>query len=905
MTDRLPDEPSGQAASPIGRQFGVYRVLSLLGTGGMGEVYRAHDSRLDRDVAIKVLPHAVAADPERLRRFEREARVLATLNHPHIGGIYGVEDAGGVPALVLELVEGETLADRLRQGPMTPGEVLSIARQLADALDAAHDKGIIHRDLKPANLKITPDGALKVLDFGLARADAADERRVDPTESPTLTSPATRAGVILGTATYMSPEQARGRPLDKRTDVWSFGCVLYEILTGRPPFSGETVSDTIAAILERQPDWSALPANTPPGLRRLLGRCLEKDRKQRLRDIGDARVDLENQPHEQSQSSDRRRRLAIGALSVLLLVAVVSLVALLTRRDQPAAAVEPVRRFSMDLGYVRPVISPDGRRIAYRLDGRLWVRDIDSETPREIPAGAAAGAFNSDVAYYLTWSPDSRDIVFPAEGELRRVPVQDGGSATIVCKLPPGRMANRHVAGIAWSRDGETIVFSRYEAGIYEVPARGGAPVLLTKEDHADDVLLFETGEGRAIVFADSKDVHELVVWTPKAGRRVIARLETSWPELVYSPSGHILFRRDPTESPSIWALPFSSATLTTTGEPVLVERAGQGVSLADDGTLLYLDNGRIRGHRLAWRDRGGKILAQSGQTHEDIASVSLARDGKRAVVTARDGSMGAWLYDAERLVRTRFDVGGPAGGRVVYAFFSQPASDVLYSMQESPDKTEVFAKAASGFGEARLMPAPAGFKVGFKVAQSRTADGRYLLLVGRGGATGVFNMWLWRNDGPSTTGEAVHYSQNSESETAATLSPNERFVAYTSTASGRLEVYVRPFPTGEGRWQVSVNGGQAPAWRPDGSELFFSESGTLMVSRVSTVGEFSASAPERLFEHPTLRAGPAPVARYAVSVDGQRFLTVESERDREKPVNRVVQNWLSEFSRTAPKAGE
>jgi hypothetical protein len=225
--------------------------------------------------------------------------------------------------------------------------------------------------------------------------------------------------------------------------------------------------------------------------------------------------------------------------------------------------------------------------------------------------------------------------------------------------------------------------------------------------------------------------------------------------------------------------------------------------------------------------------------------------------------------------------------------------------MLESNDKTEVFAKAASGFGEARLMPAPAGFKVGFKVAQSRTADGRYLLLVGRGGATGVINMWVWRNDGPSTTGEAVHYSQNSESETAATLSPNERFVAYTSTASGRLEVYVRPFPKGEGRWQVSVNGGEAPAWRPDGSELFFSESGTLMVSRVSTGGEFSASAPERLFEHPALRAGLAPVARYAVSVDGQRFLTVESERDREKPVVRVVENWLSEFSRTAPKAGE
>jgi Tol biopolymer transport system component len=269
--------------------------------------------------------------------------------------------------------------------------------------------------------------------------------------------------------------------------------------------------------------------------------------------------------------------------------------------------------------------------------------------------------------------------------------------------------------------------------------------------------------------------------------------------------------------------------------------------------------------------------------------------------VTARDTSIGAWLYDADRLVRTRFDVGEPAKGRVLYTFFSKHSDEVVYSIQESPDKTDVFAKAANGFGEPRLLPAPAGFKV----AQSRTADGRYLLVVGRGAGSDVVNMWVWRHDGPSTTGEAVHYSQNSESEMAATLSPNERFVAYTSTASGRLEVYVRPFPKGEGRWQVSVNGGQAPAWRPDGSELFFSESGTLMVSRVSTGGPFSASAPERLFEHPTLRTGPAPAARYAVSADGRRFLTVESERDREKPVVRVVQNWLAEFSRAAPKTGE
>ena len=902
MTDRLSDEPSRPAQSPIGRQFGVYHVLSLLGVGGMGEVYRAHDSRLDRDVAIKVLPRAVAADPERLRRFEREARLLAALNHPHIGAIYGVEEVDGHPALVLELVDGETLADRLRRGPLPPAETLGLARQLADALDAAHERGIIHRDLKPANLKVTPDGKLKVLDFGLARADATDNAPVSSTESPTLTSPATRAGVILGTATYMSPEQARGRPIDKRTDIWAFGCVLFEMLTGRAPFSGETVSDTIAAIIEREPDWSALPARTQPGLRRLLQRCLVKDRKQRLRDLGDARVDLEQVADATPVTPDRRLRLAVGgALGLLLLVALGSVVALLTRRDTPPAP-EPVRRFSMDLGYVRPVISPDGRRIAYRSDGRLWIRDIDSETPREIPSGAAVGVFNSDTAYYLTWSPDSRDLVFPAEGELRRVSVQDGGSAITICKLPPGRTTGRQIAGMAWSRDGQTIVFSRYGQGIYEVAARGGAPVLLTKEVHADDVLLFETQEGRAIVFAESKDAHDLVVWTPNVGRRVVARLETSWPELVYSTSGHILFRRNPEENPSIWALPFSAATLTTTGEPILVERSGQGMSVADDGTLLYLDNGRIRGQRLAWRDRSGKILAQSGQTHDAILSVSLSPDGNRAVVAARDGQVGAWLYDAPRLVRTRFDVGDEkASARVINPFFSRSGDEIFYTIQESPDETTVFAKPADGFGQPHNVPAPEGFNV----AHDRSTDGRYLAVVGRPRDGKIVNMWLWRSDGRGANGEAIHYSRNSENEHAMTVSPNGRYAAYTSTISGRLEVYVRPFPEGDGRWQVSVNGGQAPAWRPDGSELFFSEDTTLMASRVSTTSSFSAGVPEPLFEHPLLRVGPVPAARYAVTRDGQRFLTVESERDRERPVIRVVQNWLSEFSRAAQKPRE
>ena len=917
MTDCLPEGRHSPAQPLIGRQLGVYQVLSLLGIGGMGEVYRARDTRLERDVAIKVLPHSFADDPERLRRFEREARLLAALNHPHIGAIYGVEDVGGERALVLELVDGETVADRVRRGPVPLNEALTTAQQVADALDAAHEKGIIHRDLKPANIKITPDGVVKVLDFGLAKIDSGDSAASNPAQSPTVTLRGTREGVILGTAAYMSPEQARGRPLDKRTDVWSFGCLLYEMLAARAPFAAETVSDTIAAILAREPEWRALPETTPAGVRRLLQRCLEKDPKRRLRDIGDARMEVEALLNEtpgtadaartaSSTSRERRLSLAVGLLGVLLVVSLGSLLTLLPRVDVLPDA-EPVRRFSMELGNVRPVVSPNGRHIAYRSDGRLWIRDVGSETPREIPGGKAAGGYYSEAAYYLTWSPDSRDLVFPAENELRRVSVLQGGSATTICALPPGRTTGRQVAGMAWSRDGETIVFSRYGAGIYEVPARAGSPRLLWKEDHADDVMIFDTPQGRAVVFAVSAaEGHSLVVRTADGERRVIATLGTNWPELVYSPSGHVLYRRNPVESPSIWALPFSPKTLTTDGEPFLVERSGQGMSLSGDGSLAYLDTGRIQAQRLAWRDRAGKILAQSGQAHESIESVSLSPDGNRAIVIASDGTnLAYWLYDVRRFVRTRFEIGRESeGARPMFAFFSRSGDEVYYTLFKTDTETVVFAKPSDGFGQAHPVPAPEGFKA----ALDRTADGRYVVYaVVPGGLrrNANPNIWLWRNDGAGGNGKAINFSQNSANEGGGTLSPNGRHVAYTSTISGRPEVYVRPFPEGRERQQISVNGGEAPAWGPDGKELFFKEDNTLMRVSVSTIGQFSASPPESLFEHPTLRIVPGPLARYAVGRDGQKFLTVESERDRTIRAVRFIQNWLSEFRRTAPRPAE
>jgi eukaryotic-like serine/threonine-protein kinase len=503
-----------------GSRLGPYEIRFALGAGGMGEVYCARDTTLNRDVAIKVLLPMVASDPDRLARLGREAQILAALNHPNIAAIYGLEGGEGARALVMELVEGPTLAERIAKGAIPIDEALPIARQIAEALDAAHERGIIHRDLKPANIKITSDGVVKVLDFGLAKAGDSDTRGPDLTQSPTLTVAHTREGLLLGTPAYMSPEQTRGKTVDKRADIWAFGCVLYEMLTARRPFTGETASDMVAVILTREPEWRALPETTPVGVRRLLQRCLEKDPKRRLRDIGDARIDLDTLATDSNETSPshpgvRRLRIAVGLVAALLMVSLAAL-ALLPRR--PASPVdESVRRFSMMLDEVRPVISPNGRHIAYRSNGRLWIRDLASETPREIPGGAAAGGYYSDTGYYLIWSPDSQDLVFPAEQELRRVSVAQGGSMTTICKLPEGRPGGRAVAGIAWSHDGESIVFSRYGAGIYEVPARAGSPKLLWKEDHADDLLLFDTPRGRAVMFAVTQPAgHDLVLRTPR-----------------------------------------------------------------------------------------------------------------------------------------------------------------------------------------------------------------------------------------------------------------------------------------------------------------------------------------------------------------------------------------------------
>ena len=913
-----------------GRRLGTYQIVSQLGAGGMGEVYRAKDLKLGREVAIKVLPERFTADPLRLARFKREARVLAALNHPRIAAIYDLEEAGDTFFLVLELVEGETLAHHIARGPLRIDESLAIAMQIGEALEAAHAKGIVHRDLKPSNVILQraarrdspPDDtvalvqpsdsiSVKVLDFGLAKASAA------LSDSPTVTADGTGQAVIMGTTPYMSPEQVRGHAVDTRTDMWSAGIVLYEMVTGRVPFTAQEAHAVLYSIVHSPHEpLTALRTDVPLELDRIVGKVLSKSPDERYQHVDELLVDLRKlqkeleapaptatRPHLLPASRALQRKRVIGVAALLSLLLVAAATALWLRaalRTAPPAEPRSVRRFSMQLGHVRPVVSPNGRHIAFRRDGSLWIRDLESETPREIAGGKASGGYYSDSGYYLTWSPDSQDLVFPAENELRRVSIVQGSAARTICALPPGRSTGRKVAGLAWSSDGRTIVFSRYDAGVYEVPAGGGSPRLLWEEPHADDLILFDTPQGRAVMYATltvtgSGDPHALMVRTPDGQKRMIASLDANWPELAYSPSGHVLYRKGPTERPSIWALPVSHTTLDANGEPFLVERTGLGMSVATEGTFVYLDFGRDLGQSFAWRDRRGSVLAQANEGHDTIQNFSLSPDGTRAVTNAVDGGRQSfWLYDLARFARTRLDLGPAAEGKPVLGGYWLADDHVYYTLLTPPSAYQLWAKPADGIGGARRLPFPEGLKV----VTDRTLDGQYLVVSHISAPDKPARVWLWRSRPSDGQGEAIDFSRNSQSELYGVLSPDERYLAYTSDISGRLQVHVRPFPEGTGRWQISSNGGSAPVWGPSGTELFFNSGNELMRVRVSTAGGFSVSHPESLFEHVPLSVREVPAPRYAVSADGQRFLTVEHKYEFREPVVRVIENWLTEFSR-------
>ena len=862
----------------------------------MGQVYRATDNRLGREVALKVLPPGLALVPERLARFEREARLLASLNHPNIAHLYGFESALAgdgtlVNVLAMELVEGEDLKARLRSGAIPVAEAAAIAVQVAAALEAAHDKGIVHRDIKPANVKLTPEGKVKVLDFGLAKASPGEEAAVvsstDSSESPTLVATATSAGMIVGTAAYMSPEQARGKEVDRRTDIWAFGVLLFEMLTGRRLFEGETMTDVLAAVVRQEIDWSTLPPDTPPHVRRLLRRCLDRDPRRRLRDIGEARVALGGETFEAEAppleleavvGSERRARARERRAWAALAAGLTALVGYLVfeRGGSPGAAHTAVRfvlETSPGLAFPdldAPAISPDGRLVAFtglEPDGsrRLWLRALDAPEARPLPGSEGAGN--------PFWSPDSAEVAFTAAGELRRLALASG-SALRLCRLPRERFT-----GGTWNEAG-TIVFSAGgpSATLYQVPAAGGDASPLT----ALDASRAEAGHwwpqflpgGRSVLFQvgsareASAGLHALTLDAPQERRRVLPERG----RFVYA-AGHLLS----VQGGTLVARRFDARRLEPASAPVQLA-AGVATwandprwgwfSAAADGRVAWLSE-RDDTVRLEWIDRSGAPLGALGQPGR-YSQIALSPDGRRVAVEVRDaeGRYDIWLIDVGRGVASRLTndpaderdpVWSPDGREVVFASNRGGDQDLL---RKSLQETEPAAPLPGGAGATQAVD---------EVAESWPAAGNTLVFLTLGEPR---TAWALTMD-QAPPAERVVQGRSGIDEPH--VSPDGRWLAYVSTDSGRHEVYVEPFRRRGETVRVSSDGGGQPRWRRDGSELYYlSLDGRLVAASVreGAAGP-QVGAPATLVPAERLRAlvqGP-DYDDYDAAADGRRFL--------------------------------
>ncbi len=894
--------------SMIGHQLGSYKVVSLLGVGGMGEVFRAHDTKLKRDVAIKVLPPAFLNDPERLARFQREARMLASLNHPNIASIYGLEDSGKTLALVMELIEGPTLADRLRRGPIPMDEALAIAKQIAEALEYAHEHGIIHRDLKPANVKVSNDDTVKVLDFGLAKAMEKHWSAAGVDNSTTISRMATEAGVLLGTAAYMSPEQAKGKPVDRRADIWAFGCVLYEMLTGKMAFHGDALTDTLAAVLKNDPDWSQLPAATPTQVHALLRRCFQKDPKQRLQAIGDARISLEEvlsgapEPPEAAGEPLWRRTLpwALFSATALAFMTFAWVHDTDVNRPVPAEAVRlqiplPIKPSLRLTGLF--ALSPDGRQLAFVATGddripRIWIRYMNSLEMRSLPGTESVGGL-------MFWSPDSRFIAFAAGGKLRKIAIS-GGPAETVCVL------NKTGVGGSWNRDG-VIIFGQFGDTVMRVSASGGVATSLTVLDtsHGD---VAHTGpqflpDGRHFIYyRDTGTDGAVSVGSLDANPKDqdSRRFFESVSGAVYVPSsgpdsGRLLFLRGKT----LMAQSFDARRLNPSGDPVRVVEEPLGLyydaglfSVSTNGTLAYWPTGNLE-TQLTWFDAQGKVLSTVGEPafYRDFA---LSPDGTRAVVsrlTLPDQNVTLWLLDLSRGTSTQFELDPSADNWG--AVWAPDGRKIIFGSVRAGQMMDIYEKPVNETADAVALIKSNEWKTPL----SWSPDGRFLLYGSVGGETNR-DLWMLPLGEPA---KPVSFLRTRFNEFGGRFSPDGRWVAYVSDESGRNEVYVRPFSrhaSGEGisgdlnKWLISSAGGYSPIWRQDGKELYYIDlDGKLMAVTATTGSVFQASVPRVLFHAPPSSEIGGAQPKWATSPDGKRFLFLVPETYGETPFT-VVLNW-------------
>jgi Tol biopolymer transport system component len=860
-----------------GTRLGPYEILALIGKGGMGEVYRARDTRLKRYVALKVLPEAFAKDPNRMMRFQREAEVLASLNHPNIAQIYGVEDR----ALAMELVEGES-----PRGPMPFDEAWKIASQIAAALSYAHEKGVVHRDLKPANIKVTPDGVVKLLDFGLAKAFSStpDSPPVDPGNSPTVTMGATAVGVILGTAAYMSPEQARGKNVDRRSDIWAFGVVLYELLTGKQLFRGEDLTDILASVVKEHHDLSAAPEPA----QRVLQACLEKDPKKRLQAIGDVQY-LVGGTAASAVAPPSRSRLGIWGWIVAAVLALgaipLTYIAYHSSEEAPRVlrfTVPPPEQGTFGVAGL-PQLSPDGRHIAYlaRIQGgptQLWVRDLDSLTSRLLI---------KETSRFPFWSPDSRSIGFGSGGKLQKVDA-DGGPALTLCDAP-------NLLGGTWNRD-DVILFSPVGSGpILRVSAAGGraTPVTTVGQASGEAGIIFPWffPDGRHFLYtADSNDEDKTAIYVGDLeSKESRTRVMLAKSNAVYVPPGYILFLREHT----LMALPFDAGKLRANGDAVPVAEqvdssAGPArgyFSASLNGILAFTSGAQAQNVQMTWFDRSGKAVGTVG-TPVDMEWPAISPDGKTVAIDRRDpqtGNYDIWLHDLVRGNDSRFTFNSKDNQFPVWS----PDGNYLAFSFDRGGPSSVYKKATGGVGREEIVDKDELIKR----PTDWSPDGR-LVIEDSSTATQRTSSDIWI--APATPGNGGErprpYLQTEFQEGQAKISPNGKWLAYYSNETKRNEVYIMTFPNPGGKWQISTNGGTIPIWSRDGKQLFYTNGNKMMEVEIKGTGTTpEPGVPQPLFD---VRLG-ANNPSFDVSKDGRFLIPIAVEQATAAPIT-VVVNWMA-----------
>ncbi|MCZ6768011.1 MAG: protein kinase [Acidobacteria bacterium] len=880
----------------IGKTLSHYKVIEKIGQGGMGEVYRAEDTNLDREVAIKVLPEQFTKDPQRLARFEREAKLLASLNHPNIAAIYGFEEADDVRFLAMELVPGETLAERVAKGPLPVEEALEICRQIAEGVEAAHEKGVIHRDLKPANVKVTPEGKVKILDFGLAKAFEEETPVTDISQSPTLTEEMTRAGVILGTAAYMSPEQAKGKPVDKRADVFAFGAVLYELLTGKRAFEGETITETIAKVLESEPKWELLPENTPWTVRTLLRRCLTKDVHDRLDGIGNVRTEIKLALEEPATASPTgvgssvqpvlwKRAMPWGLAGMMALIIALMLWNLRPTASTPPPVVRSVVAVPADLRMPdlsdgAMALSPDGTHLVYvaTREGstQLYLRTMD-----QLEAKPISGTESASSPFF---SPDGRWLGFFANSKLKKVSMS-GGAPVILTDIPSP------LAAASWGADDTIVVRASVNSELVQVSADGGTLEALTtrKNGETDHVSPQVLPDGETVLFTvrSGSDSQIVVQSLETLERRVVLERAVG---ARYVPSGHLVYP----QSGTLMAVAFDLGQLEVTGSPIpilegVADSGAPGYfahfAFSDTGTLVYISAGTNprEGSILVWVDRKGaeQPLAAPPRPYNHPR---LSPDGQRLAVSFAGA---VWTYDiqGDTLTRRTFDQG-------TFPLWTPDGKRITFQSTRLGGPQNLFWQPAdgTGVGEQLVLSALS------KTPHSWSPDGKFLAYTELS-PNSAGDIWVLPLEGER---KPEPFLQEPYSETGAVFSPDGHWVAYRSNESGRQEIYVQPFPTTGAKWQISSDGGEAATWveTRTGQEIFYRNGEKMMAVDIITEPAFASGKAKLLFEGKYTAFGPR--AAYDVTPDGQRFLMIKESEQQVTHIN-VVLNWFEELKRLVP----